>query len=377
MHEFRNPYEIRRSTRLKFAAAVFALVNLSPVQESRAADDTLSSGNKNQMMIYGIVTRTLLYADDGDRNELFHVDGGVENTRVGWIAQGRLNEDVTAGAHIEMDLQLSNAAGDVNLIGTESTEQTAWGIRIQEVTATHRRWGKVSLGQGDTASTDRVTVDLSGTDLATGNNPADMAGGIHFYNKTTGARAITIGDVIDKDDRLRYDFPEVGGAGLSLSYVAGGNWDVGLGYAREWGNFEFEMGAYYANVSARSDDDEDLWGGAGSFKHKSGLSFTLTGAVKGRKTIGLDNADYLWGKIGYSAALFDAGETHFGVSYGQYNDFAQVGDEATSLGVGAVQDLESIGSNLWILVRNHELDRAGNDDFDDIFIVSTGVLFNF
>jgi len=29
------------------------------------------------------------------------------------------------------------------------------------------------------------------------------------------------------------------------------------------------------------------------------------------------------------------------------------------------------------LVRNHELDRVGNDDFDDIFIVSTSTLFNF
>ena len=161
-----------------------------------AADDTFSSGNKNQLMIYGMVTRTLLFADDGDRHQLFHVDGGVGNTRLGWIAQGRLYEDVTAGAHIELDAPLSNAAGDVNLIGADSIQQTAWGIRIQEVSATHRRYGKVSLGQADTASTERVTVDLSGSDLATGNNPADMAGGIQFFNKTTGARATAIGDVI-------------------------------------------------------------------------------------------------------------------------------------------------------------------------------------
>ena len=45
-------------------------------------------------------------------------------------------------------------AGDLNLIGTESTEQTAWGIRIQEVTATHRLYGKVGLGKADTASTE-------------------------------------------------------------------------------------------------------------------------------------------------------------------------------------------------------------------------------
>ena len=100
------------------------------------------------MMIYGIVTRAFLYTDDGNRSELFHVDGGVENTRLGWIPQGRLNEDITAGAHIEFDGQLSNAAGDLNLIGTESTEQTAWCIRIQEVTATHRRYGKGQPGQG-------------------------------------------------------------------------------------------------------------------------------------------------------------------------------------------------------------------------------------
>jgi len=137
------------------------------------------------------------------------------------------------------------------------------------------------------------------------------------------------------------------------------------------------MGAYYANVSARSTDDEDLWGGSGSLKHKSGLSITLTCAIKGRKGIGQDNADTLWGKIGCSSGLFDIGETYFGLSYGQYNDFAQDGDEATSLGFGIVQDLEPIGSHLWFLVRNYELDRAGNDDFDDIFIVSTGALFNF
>ena len=45
--------------------------------------------------------------------------------------------------------------------------------------------------------------------------------------------------------------------------------------------------------------------------------------------------------------------------------------------LGVVQDMEPIGSNLWLLVRNHELDRIGTDNFDDIFIVSSGVVFNF
>ncbi len=41
-----------------------------------------------------------------------------------------------------------------------------------------------------------------------------------------------------------------------------------------------------------------------------------------------------------------------------------------------VQDLESIGSNLWLTAHNHELDRTGSN-LDDIFIVSAGVLLNF
>ena len=350
-----------------------------------AADDTLSSGNKNQLTIYGMVTRALLFADDGDRHDLFHIDGGVENSRLGWIAEGQLNEDITAGAHIEMDLPLSNAAGDVNLTDSESTDDAAatWGIRIQEVSATHRRFGKLSLGQGDTASTDRVAVDLSGSDLAAGNNPADMAGGIQFYNRTARTRPVTIGDVIDKvdgidkDDRIRYDLPPFRGFNLGLSHTNDGAWDVGGGYGAEVGSLEMEAAAFFANISGTSTEEEAMWGGSGSIKHKSGFSLTLTGAVKQQKTVGREDPHYVWGKVGYSAGLFDIGETHFGVSYGQYNDFGQNGDQADTLGFGVVQDLESIGSNLWFLVRNHELDRTGNDNFDDIFIVSTGVLFNF
>ncbi|MEE9316915.1 MAG: porin [Rhodospirillales bacterium] len=350
-----------------------------------AADDTLSSGNQNQLMIYGMVTRALLFADDGDRRNLFHIDGGVENSRLGWIAEGQLNEDITAGAQVEMDIPLSNAAGDVNLTDTEQTDDAAaiWGIRIQEVTATHRRFGKLSLGQGDTASTDRVAIDLSGSDLAAGNNPADMAGGIQFRNLTTGARTVAIGDVIDKvdgidkDDRIRYDLPPFKGFNMALSHTNNGAWDVGGVYGAEFGNFEVETAAFFANISSTDTDQQEMWGGSGSIKHKSGFSLTVAGAVKGQKTGGRDDPHYIWGKVGYSAGLTDIGETHFGVSYGQYNDFSQNGDEATSLGFGIVQDLEPIGSNLWLLVRNHELDRTGTDSFHDIFIVSAGTLFNF
>jgi len=382
MSRFHIPLKFFRKKRLLFAAAIFAFFSLALAPEIQAANDAIKNSNQNQLTIYGIVTRALLYAEDGERSQLFQVDGSVENTRFGWIADGRLTPDITVQGHIEMDAPLSNAAGDINLNGTENADRI-WGIRIQVVSASHRRFGKLSLGQGDTASTDRVGVDLSGSGLAVGNNPADMAGGIHFYNKTTGARTVKLGDVfdkidgIDKDDRLRFDFPEINGLSLAVSHTSAGAQDIGAGYARKFGGFEFEAGAYFAFISGTSTTDEALWGGAGSIKHSSGLSFTLAGASKNQKVATRDDANYLWWKIGYSTGLFSVGKTHFGGAHGQYNDFSRNGDEATSTGFGIVQDIEPIGSNLWLLVRNHELKQASGNDFDDVFIVSLGTLINF
>ena len=78
------------------------------------------AGIKNQngkldLEIYGIITRTLLYVDDGDKHQLFHVDGGVENTRLGYAVNGQLTEDIAVGGVFEYDIGLSNPAGDATL----------------------------------------------------------------------------------------------------------------------------------------------------------------------------------------------------------------------------------------------------------------------
>ena len=238
-----------------------------PIMDGRGKK--ISNGNKNQLVIYGFVTRALLYADDGDQHQLFNVDGGAENTRVGWVATGKLNENVTVIGHVEMDTPLSNKSEDINLTGNEAVDSADWTIRIQEVAIAHKRFGKITLGQGETASAERVTADLSGSNLALSNNPADIAGGLHFYNKTARTRAVTIGDLFDdvdgndKDDRVQYNLPEIGGLELAMSHTSAGSWDAGTTYERKVGPFELEAGAFYANVAAASTTQKAMWGGSG------------------------------------------------------------------------------------------------------------------
>ncbi|MBT6885725.1 MAG: hypothetical protein HOA30_16940, partial [Rhodospirillaceae bacterium] len=286
---------------------------------------------------------------------------------------------------LEHDVGLSNPAGNASLgdNGETISDETAFGIRLADIGIAHRRLGMFSLGQGDTASTDRVAVDLSGTDLANNNNPADMGSGLSFRNTADNARTATLGDVfdkidgIDKDDRIRYDTPEFNGIQAAVSYTDGESVDIGAGWSGEFNGTEIEIGAFYADYKARDfGTDDAAYGGSASVKLENGLSLTLASAVKTSETTGRDDANYLWGKVGYSTGLFSVGDTHFAISHGVYNNFGQNDDEATEISLGIVQDLESVGSNIWFLVRNHELDRTAQTN-DDLLIVSTGVLLNF
>ena len=58
------------------------------------------------------------------------------------------------------------------------------------------------------------------------------------------------------------------------------------------------------------------------------------------------------------------------------DDPAATGDEFTSYGIFVVQKIDKIATELYLGVRNHELDRVGQN-FDDIFAVLGGARIKF
>ena len=367
----------------RFAPATALALAAGVLSIGDASADMKPQGKLNVEMC-GIITRALLYADDGDKHQLFNVDGGSENTRLGFALSGQLTETIGVVGTLENNLALSNLASSATLgaNGESTTDTTTFGIRVAEIGFVHKSLGTLTLGQGNAASVDRVAVDLSGSSLGLTAAAGDLAGGINFYNKSTGARAVTIADVfdkfdgLDKVDRIRYDLPEINGFNAAVSYIGTGAGDIGAGWAGKFGEVELEAAGYYANSAAGSTTEKGRYGGSVSAKHSSGFSLTFASAKREAKAAGTDDAKYYWGKLGYSAALNSLGATHFGVTYGKFENLAQNGDEAKEVGVGMVQDLESIGSNVWFTARRHELERTGST-FDDVFIISTGMLLNF
>ncbi len=255
-----------RTATLVPAAAMLAVSLLS----SGGARADMKAQGKMSVEVYGIITRALLYADDGDKSQLFNVDGGSENTRLGFAVSGQLTENWQVGGVIENNLANSNPASSATLgaNGESTTDTTTFGIRVAEIAFQHKSLGTFTLGQGDAASVDRVAVDLSGSSLGLTAAAGDLAGGVNFFNKTTGARAVTIADAfdkidgLDKVDRVRYDLPEINGVQLAASFTDAGAMDVGAGWAGKFGEVEVELAAFYANTGGASTTDKSSYGGS-------------------------------------------------------------------------------------------------------------------
>ncbi len=80
--------------------------------------------------------------------------------------------------------------------------------------------------------------------------------------------------------------------------------------------------------------------------------------------------------LGYIAKLTDLGTTRFGIDYGNANDVGQNGDDFTTFGIAVTQNIKDIAADLYVTIRNHDLDRTGKN-FDDINVVLAGARVKF
>ncbi len=106
-----------------------------------------------------------------------------------------------------------------------------------------------------------------------------------------------------------------------------------------------------------------------------GLNLTAAAGTRDVKGGG-DDPVFYYGKLGYKFDAIDFGGTAVSIDYTMVEDLDEDGDEFTSYAAFLVQDFDKIGTEFYIGVRNHELDRPG-EDFDDLFAVMTGARVKF
>ena len=377
------------------AAALFAIA--APVAPSvNAADDTFSSGNKNSLKISGYVARAIWYANDSESDSVFLTDGSTSRTRVRWTANGTLNENVTAGALIEMVVPLSTqrnsvSLGTVGADGTESTTSTAWGVRHQFVWVKHKKMGKISLGQTNAASNGKSETTFSGTNMLDNTDGLPFGGSINFIDTTNGTASPSVSTVTPgaanknfdgrgRIDVLRYDTPRFAGLALATSYITGGDWDIAGDYRAKFGGVRVRVQGQYNNNAATSTTVNGSASISAAALHDSGVNaafaygqqnlFGASNAARG------DDPKFWYFNVGYRAKIFSVGGTNFSFSWNHSTDVVANNTDADAIGFTVAQLFDPIGANIAVTYKNYSYDTNTNT-FEDIDVFALQTVFNF
>ena len=339
---------------------------------------TSGGGERVKLAISGQVNRAVNVVDDGKGTDAYFVDNDNSESRVRFVGTARATDDLTIGSTIELTIA-PNKAGEVN----QNNEETGdvFEQRITEATLDSKRFGKLSLGKGHTASYGSASQDLSRTDVISYAEISDTAGGMLFRQNSddtlTNVRivdAFRAWNGLSRQNRVRYDSPKFYGAHLATSAISDQRYDAAL----YWGGqgYGFKAAGAAAFVYPNEDDSDFQYDGSFSLLHENtGLNLTLSAGLVERDNQG--DAQNYYAKAGWRTKFFSFGETAFGVDYTRSLNLPTGRDEGYSVGAAAVQQFDKYGTELYLLYRLHSLDRDVEPSVQDINMVSVGTRVRF
>ena len=157
---------MKKFSRLGFFTLTMAITILSILPAAQALDFKVS----------GQVNRAVLWGDNGNDNDTKFVDNENSSTRFRFTGSNTFNEVWKVGFKWENQME-SNSSVDANMdIGNNTdTGGITFTERHMDIYVEHSKFGKLSLGQGDTASNSTSEVDLSGTTVIAYSSISDRA----------------------------------------------------------------------------------------------------------------------------------------------------------------------------------------------------------
>ena len=341
-----------------------------------------SGSDKVKLVLSGQINRAMNIVDDGDDTEAYFVDSDASNSKFRLVGTVKVDDDLTIGTRLEMALA-PNESSDVSQDNAESGD--FFDQRYADLSLESKRFGKVFLGKGDTASNNSAEVDLSGTDLVQYASIADLAGGMQFVesssNNLTGisvSDAFKDFDGLSRKSRLRYDTPTFKGAKLATSWISDKRWDAAL----FWGGkgYGFKAGAAaavaYINTDKNGEDSDYQYDGSFSILHEdTGLNFTLSGGMQ--EVDRQSDPSNVYAKVGWRTDLVSYGKTSFGIDYAWSDNLTTENDDGNSFGIAAVQQFNDYGAELYAQFRNFSLNRDVESNVEDLNVFTVGTRVKF
>jgi len=342
-------------------------------------EKVVTSGQERvKLAISGHVNRAVNIVDDGKDTDAYFVDNDNSESRVNFVGTARINDDMTLGSRIELTIA-PNKAGSVDQNEQETGD--VFEQRWTEVSLDSKRFGKLSLGKGFTASYGMASSDLSGTNVIATSTIVDLAGGMLFRQKSDDSlteqridHSFSDFNGLSRKNRLRYDSPKFYGAHLAGSLVSDERYDAALYWGGQGYGFKAAGAAGFADPNEA--DSDILYSGSFAILHEdTGLNLSISAGKKEHDS--QDDATNIFIKAGWLTRFFDVGKTAFSVDYTRGENIPTEDDEGYSIGVAAVQRFEKYGTELYALYRKYSLDRDVEPSVHDINVVSSGARVKF
>ncbi len=354
--------------------------------EPKAPAKMVTSGKRNvSLSVSGQVNRMILMADDGNESRNFFADNDQSSTRFRLKGKAELDGGWSAGTTFEAELE-SNSSASVAIEDPKEggdTNKASLKERKLEVWFENGDVGKISLGQGSTASDGTIEEDLSGTGVITGAGFGGTGASLEFIRSDMAGRVgsgVVVDDLfgnqdgLSRKDRIRYDSPSLNGFQVSTSFLGGrykdgvesGAWDLALRYGAELGDFDVAAAASTWQKNA----DTTGQGGSVSFLAPSGTSFTGAYSTTSRSAGADPTFTYL--KLGQE--LEGSRALSFGI--GDTENQGGEGNAGSYYDLAFVQKIEDLGTELYAIYGIYSADIVGMST-NDITITGVGARIKF
>ncbi|MCG6929974.1 MAG: porin [Desulfofustis sp.] len=367
----------------QLAGAGEALAGKADKAEMEGLDEAAYSSFDNvDVRFYGQFDPALLWADNGESSKTYVVDNVHSQTRFGLRASVAGIDRWNLGGRLEIGIT-GNSSNDVNQYYTYDATGDTFKLRWAEISFSDDRYGKLSLGKGDSASNNTAEIDLSGTSVAMQDKTLWMAGGTLWYQSAADRLSeLRVKDIyngfdgLSRTDRIRYDAPEIAGFSAAGSYSSGDAFDGSLWYTGEFAGTSLEAGIGIANPGDLMEDAELLYTGSASVLFPVGFSATFSGGLLEKSAAGMDDAAFWWAKLGYLKQFFDNAATAFSIDYGEAQNYTLNDDTGTTWALAAVHNVYPWHTEFYAIYRMYLAD-SDSADFDDVNAFMAGARLKF
>ena len=340
---------------------------------------TSGGGDRAKLSLSGFVNRMVNIVDDGESTDAYFVDNDNAESRINLVGTVSATDDLTLGSRIELTIA-PNKSGVVNQ-ENQGDNNDVFDQRWAEVSLDSKRFGKLSLGKGDTASMNTAASDLSRTTVISYATITDTAGGMFFRQEDDGTLTdLTIFDAfvnfdgLNRRNRLRYDTPTFHGFTFGATAIADERYDGSVRWGGQGYGFKAVASAAVANTN--QDDADYQYDGSLSVLHEdTGLNFTLSAGTLERDS--QKNPYSVYAKVGWLKRFFSVGVTAFGIDYTRSMYLPTEGDDGYSIGTAVVQPFDDFGTEIYALYRYYTLDRDDEPEIKDINMVTIGSRIKF